>query len=314
MLGWVGLLLLSVCAPASSSPTPLSPAPERLQPWTTALRDQQPDDAFAAVYRVGDRRLVFVGAQHANQQDSLTFRLIREAYAGFRFDSAIAEGFPTSRGPDPARIFQYVTENGPRSDGFVEAGELVPTALGAREEGATLWGGETDDLDIKRRILGQGFGPGDLLGFYVLRNIPQWIRERQIDNAGDPRLEALVVQALARNRDALQLPPDLLPGYPEWAAWYHALNGRPIGPDFVTEEAGPLADGRFGTNRIAYAISRARAAYLHELVVTHLNAGESVLVVFGASHLMIHRPALDAVLGPPCYVGSSMADAAAACR
>jgi len=35
-----------------------------------------------------------------------------------------------------------------------------------------------------------------------------------------------------------------------------------------------------------------------------LNAGETLLVVFGRSHLMIQRPALDAMLGRPCYVGS----------
>lgn len=303
------LLLLEGCATA-----PLRVVPERLQPWTSVLRDQQPEDAFAAVWRVGARRLVFVAAQHANQQDSLTFRIIREAYAGFAIDSVIAEGFPTSRGPNPERIFRYVTENGPRADGFVEAGELVPTALGAREEGAVLWGGEADDLDVKRRILAEGFGAEDLLGFYVLRNIPQWIRERRIANAGEAGLEALVLPALARSRELLQLGPEVLPGFAEWAAWYRALNGRPLGAEFVTEEVGPLADGRFGTNRIASAISRARAAYLHELIVTHLNAGESVLVVFGASHLMIHRPALDALLGRPCYVGADLRQGAIDCR
>ncbi len=303
------LLLLSSCATP-----PLRPAPDRLQPWTAALRDRQPEDAFAAVYRVGRNRLVFVAAKHSNRDDSLTFRLIRDAYAAFAIDTVIAEGFPTSRGANPARLFQYASENGARSDGFVEGGETVPTVLGARREGATLWGGEADDLDIKARILAQGFTAEDLLGFYVLRNIPQWTGERRIEHAGDPRLQSLVATALARNREALQLPSTVLPGFPEWAAWYRALNRRPIGAGFTTEEAGPLTDGRFGTNRIAAAISRARDAYLHDLVIAHLNAGETVLVVFGGSHLMIHRPALDAVLGPPCYVGTALERSASICR
>jgi hypothetical protein len=29
---------------------------------------------------------------------------------------------------------------------------------------------------------------------------------------------------------------------------------------------------------------------------------------------MIHRPALDTAIGPPCYVGTQFADAASACR
>jgi hypothetical protein len=305
----VALLLLSACAAS-----PLRPATEKLQPWTTHFRDQQPDDAFAAVYKRGAHRLVFVAAQHANRDDSATFRLIREAYANYDFDTVIAEGFPTSRGANPASIIKYAADNGANADGFVEGGETVPTVLGARQEKANLWGGEADDVDVEAHVLADGFSAADLLGFYVLRSIPQWIGERKIDDAGDPRLQPLVEGALARNRATLQLPNFVLANYAHWAAWYSALNRKPIDAGFVTEEVGPLADGRFSTNRIAYAISRARDAYLHKLIISHLNANENVLVVFGGSHLMIHRPALDAAIGRPCYVGTELVRSVSACR
>ena len=303
------LPLLAACATG-----PIEPAADKLQQWTTSLRDRQPDDAFAAAYKVGRQRLVFVAAKHANRSDSLTFRLIRDAFAAFQFDSVIAEGFATSRGPNPERVIKYAQDSKPTAEGFVEAGELAPAVLGALAEGATVWGGEPGDLDVKSRVLAAGLSDADLLGFYVLRNVPQWIAERKIDNAGDPRLDALAAEALARNRAALQIPPAVLPDVGAWRAWYQALNQRPLAPGFDTEEVGPLADGRFGTNRVAYAVSRARDDYLHRLVIDHLNAGKSVLVVFGASHLMIQRPALDAALGRPCYVGSDLALAAAKCR
>lgn len=299
---------------AAVAALPLQAAPEKLAPWTTGLRDQQPDDASAAVYKVEDKRLVFVGAKHENRADSLTFRMIDDAYRNFKFDTVIAEGFATSRGANPPSIIKYAAENGANRDGFVEAGETVPTALGAQKENAALWGGEPDDKVVKALTGAAGISPADLLGFYVLRNIPQWIAEKKIESAGDPRLEQLVVAALARNREVLQISPDVLRGYSEWSAWYATLNKRPIGSDFVTEEVGPLADGRFGSNRIAYAVSKARDTHLHTLTTQHLNAGESVLVVFGASHLMIHRPALDDVLGKPCYVGRDLALAATMCR
>ena len=301
------LLLLSAAG------LPLRAAPEKLAPWTTTLRDQQPEDAFAAVYKVGGKRLVFVAAKHSNRTDSLTFKLIGDAYAHFAFDTVIAEGFPTSRGANPPSTLKYAADNGPRADGFVEGGETVPTVMGAQAEKAAVWGGEADDLAVKARLVASGVAPTDLLGFYVLRTIPQWIGEKKIDHAGDPRLRPLVTAALARNRAALGLPETALPDYAAWAAWYQKLNGRPIGAAFVTEELGPLADGKFATNRIASAVSRARAAHLHDLIVTHLNRRESVLVVFGASHLMIHRPALNAVLGRPCYVGTDLKQAAAVC-
>jgi len=303
------LLLLSGCVAA-----PLRPALEKLEPWTTSLRDRQPEDAFAAVYKRGRHRLVFVAAQHANRNDSLTFRLIRDAYATFQFDTVIAEGFATSRGVNPPSIFKYAAESGPEADGFVEGGETVPTALGARQENAKLWGGEPDDLDIKAGVLAEGISDADLLGFYVLRNVPQWIGERKIEDAGDSHLKPLVEAALTKSRAALQLPADVLAGYAEWTEWYEALNRKRIGVSFATEEVGPLADGKFGTNRIAFAISRARDAYLHKLIISHLNAGESVLVVFGGSHLMIQRPALDAAIGQPCYVGTELRRTALTCR
>lgn len=305
------LLLLALLSGSAS--LPLTPAPEMLRPWTMALRDQQPDDAFAVVYRVGLRRLVFVAAQHENRSASLTFHLIGAAYATTRFNTVIVEGFPTSWGSNPARIFEYVAKNGEKN-GFAEGGETVPTVLGARRQGAALVGGEADDAEIKRQMFAQGFTGEDLLGFYVLRAIPQWIGERKIADADDARLSALVKQSLYYNRTALALPPTTLPRYSDWAAWYQASNGKSINSSFQTEEVGPLTDGDYRTNKVSFAVSRARDTYLHNMIVSHLNKRENVLVVFGGSHLMIHRPALDRVLGQPCYAGTELQRSATSCR
>jgi hypothetical protein len=310
----IAAALLGLASITEAATLPLRPAVDKLAPWTTVMRDRQPEDAFAVMYKVGNKHLVFVGAKHANRTDSQTFKLIEGTYEHIRFDAVIAEGFPTARGPNPARTLQYVQESGPRPDGFVEAGELFPTVIGAQKQAAKLWGGEAHDLAVKARLFAKHISGEDLLGFYVLRNIPQWIREQKIADAGDRRLVPLVEAALARDRTALQLPKTTLADFDDWSAWYRRLNGKPISKDFITEETGPLADGRFGSNRVAFAISRERAAYLHELILEHLNGGESVLVVFGASHLMIHRPALDSVLGEPCYSGADMALAASNCR
>ena len=299
-------------AVASCATTMLAPAPQRLAAWTTALRDSQPEEAFAAVYRNRAKHLVFIGAKHANDTRSPTFRLIGDAYAAFEVDTVIVEGVPTSRGPNPSGLISYAS-SAKLSDGFQEGGETVPAVLGAVAEGAELWGGEPGDLDIRARLQAAGFSPQDLLGFYALRSIPEWIRERKIEHAGDPRLPALMEQQLSASRRSLGLDATVLPGFTDWASWYEAINKKPIGRDFVTEEAGPLADGSFGSNRVGAAISRARAAHLHELLVDHLNAGKTVMVIFGRSHLMIHRPALEAILGRPCYTGPDLSSGTGRC-
>lgn len=311
----INIALISMLSFASAcAAVPLQPAPQKLQPWTTTLRDRQPEGAFAAVYRVGSKHLVFIGAEHENQNDSPTFRMIRDGYASFKFDTVIAEGFPTSLGVNPVRIFDYVSKTKIGADGFVDGGETVPTVSGARQQSARLFGGEADDLEIKMLVATEGITDRDLLGFYVLRNLPQWIAERELTNAADPRLQSLVEKALVRQRERLQIPPSTLPDYVAWLIWYSMTNGKPLATSFDTEEVGPLADGRFGTNRIAYAVSRARDAYLHHLIIDHINVGENVLVVFGGSHLMIHRPALDAVFGRPCYDGRDLQLAKKACH
>ncbi len=297
----------------ASAPNRLSPAPEMLAPWTTALRDSQPADAYGAVYAMGDKKLVFLAAVHSTKTDSLTFKVINDAYDAFDFDIAIVEGFPTSRGPNAERLLDYA-RNARAENGFQARGETVPAVLGALKEGATVLGGEPDDSDIRDALLSSGFDPEDLLGFYTLRTIPQWIRQEKINAASDLRIAALLEGEIEHNRERLALDADVLPTSAAWDAWYARTNGKPFGDDFESEEAGPLADGPYGSNRIAAAISRARGAFLHNLIIERLNAGDNVLVVFGGSHYLIHRPALDRAIGAPCYLGAGMAEAPVACE
>ena len=304
----------SVVLTVSCSESPIRPQSEQLIPFTAELLERQPDDAFSAVYSVGDKRLIWLGARHENQLDSLTFQLIADAYAQFSIDTVIIEGLATSQGPSPTLLIESARANAAKArDGFQPGGETVPTVLGAVKAGAVFIGGEPEDQDIKRRAIQQGLTEADILGFYTMRSIPQWIRERKIMDASDPKIEPLLLNELEWNRSALDIPKSVLPDMEAWRDWYQTRNGKPLGADFTTEEAGPRADGRFGTNLVGSAISRARAIHLHELAVSHLNSGGTVFVVYGASHLMIHRPALDGALGAACYSGNNLKEAAQMC-
>jgi hypothetical protein len=287
----------------------LRPDTEKLAAWTTALRAQQPADAFGAVYRRGRSRLVFVGAAHTEAVDSLTFRMIRDAYASFDIDAVIVEGPPRSRGPNADRLLQWVANQSER-EGRQAGGELVAAVRGALAEGAVVWGGEPDDAQIRDTLTSRGVAAADLVGFYTLRSVPQWLRERQIASTDDTHLPALIETELARNRERLGVPATVLPDTGAWMQWYERTNGKPFGSGFELEEAGPLADGAYGSNRVATAVARSRDAFLLQTIADHLNEGESVLVVFGESHLMILRPALDAMLGRACYVGDDLTLAA----
>jgi hypothetical protein len=291
----------------------LVPAAGLLATWTAALQQRQPDDAFVAVYQSRHHRLVFVAAEHSNSTASKTFQLIDATFAAYRFDTAILEGFSTSRGANPAALLDEVLASKPKN-GFAEEGETYPAMVGATAQRATIWGGEPDDADVKAYARAKGISEADLLGFYTLRSIPQWIRERKLIDAADPRLVALIDAELDHNRRRLALDGSILPSFAGWARWYAATNHRPIGASFDDEEAGPRVDGPYPSNKIAAAVAEARDAHLHRLIVAHLDANESVIVVYGGSHLMIQRPALDAVLGPPCYFGDAIATSRKSCH
>ncbi|MGH6951228.1 MAG: hypothetical protein ACREH4_10165 [Vitreimonas sp.] len=297
---------------AAACQSAVRPDASAIAPWTSELSSAQPREPFAAVYNRQGRVLLFIGAHHENRVESSTFRLIADTYAHFPIDTLITEGSPYSDGASPARLLHWAARQR-ELDGFVEGGETVPAVRGAVASGATLFGGEPDDADIQDRLLSMGFGAEDVLGFYVLRMIPQWTRERRIEGSSDSRLEPLVADALRRDREGLGLDASVLPDTDAWLHWYAATNGKRI-EDFEPREAGPLADGPYGSNRINAAIGRARDAFLLETMANHFNAGENILIVYGKSHLMQLRPALDRMLGPPCYVGSEIADAVARCR
>jgi hypothetical protein len=304
----VGMILglLSAC---TSSVTPM---PDKLSPWTIELRAAQPDEAFAAIYRYHHRNLIVLGGHHAVTTDSSTFRLINETYAKFKIDAVILEGFDYSLGPNPKRAFDWLARQHDEN-GFQMGGETVPAMQGAIAQGAVIFGGELNDSEIGTGLTANGITSENLLGFYCLRSIPQWIRERKIINAGDPPMRKLIESDLVSNRRRLGLDPSVLPDFDAWALWYQHTNGKPIGADFETEEVGPLVPGRYETNQIAAAIGRQRDSFLLEIIAGRLNADQTTLVVFGGSHLMILRSALDAMLGLPCYVGADMNAAAKAC-
>ena len=292
--------MASGCAPRA-----LVPDPARLAPWTVALRDAQPDEPRVAVYQYRGRPLVFVGAVHENDVESPTFRLIREVYDAFQFDTALVEGVPYASGPDPAGLFEYVDASEAEGS-FQPGGETIPAVEGARRQGATVWGGEPSDPDVLALAAGAGVTETDVLGYYVLRVLPQWLREGETERPTDPRTRDLVEAELDAQRPRLGLGADTLPDVAAWTAWYAQTNGRPFGDGFATEEVGPLSDGPHGTNRVAYAVSQARDRFLLGRIAAHLDRGEAVLVVYGSSHLTILRPALDALLGPPCIAGADL--------
>lgn len=305
-------LILGGLAAGCTPDAQLAPDPSRLAPWTTELRDTQPDGPFALVYSAAGMQLIYIAAIHENERDSPTFRLIEAAYALWPVNAVVLEGVASGLPADDPRLLAIAARPGGAA-GFDPDGETGPAVRGALGTGARLYGGELDDLAVRDHVRRAGIEDADLLGFYVLRMVPQWLREGAIANLADPRLGELVQRQLSHSRDLLQLPAEQMRDLAAFRAWYARTNGKALAAGLAEDELGPLADGRWPTNRISAAVAVARDAHLLVVIAERLQAERSVLVVFGASHASIARPALDAMLGAPCYVGPDLDRARALC-
>lgn len=281
--------------------------------WTQALADSQPDGPELLLFERAHKKLAFIGVQHDSNPASMTHRLIDSTFLIFKPRVVIVEGVPTSWGYNPKRLIRVAAQQ-PDSRGLLPEGETVPTVRGALAAGSIIVGGEPSDADVRRSAAARGVSDEDLLGFYVLRVVPQWQSQREIDDLSSARATALINKQLAHSRAELKLSLNLLPDAAAWRRWRLDRNVGANPNRLDIKEAGPLADGPWKTSRVGATISSARDSHLFELTRAELAKHGSVLVVFGASHALVQLPALKTLMGPPCYRGDNLKAVPKYCR
>jgi hypothetical protein len=303
-IAFLGLLVLAGCASGGGS--------EKLAMWTQELAASQPHHPEIIVFQRGTQRLVFIGVHHDADPRSPTHQLIASTLDLIPTRVVIVEGAPTSWGHNPPRLLEVANER-PDANGLLPSGETNPTVRGALKAGSQLLGGEPQDADVHRSAADLGVTDEDLLGFYVLRVVPQWVSQKEFDDLESAKASELIDDMLDLSRQELKLGPELLNDAGAWRRWRLSRNPQAHPKMVDIEEAGPLVDGPWPTSRIAASISRARATHLYDLIKAQLAEQGSVTVVFGDSHALIQYPALTALLGKPCYRGTLPADAQRLC-
>lgn len=285
---------------------------QKLAVWTQALAESQQDGPELLLFERGERKLAFIGVQHDSDPASKTHRLITSTFVTFKPRIVIVEGAPTSWGYNPRRLVEVGSQL-PDAKGLLPDGETVPTVRGALTAGSLIIGGEPSEADVRRIVASRGISDEDLLGFYVLRVVPQWLSQREFEDLRSMRATNLIDKQLARSRAELKLSSKFLPDAAAWRRWRLNRNVGASPSRIDIEEAGPLADGPWETSRVGAAISRARDTHLFELTRAELARHRSVLVVFGGSHALIQLPALQTLMGPPCYRGDNVESVPSSC-
>ena len=265
-------------------------------PWSFELQNSEPlRPPFSAWFEKGEENLLFVAVEHGC--DPKTFRLIDEAFATHHVRLAVVEGWPASEGMNPAAFTDSFKKWS--AGGFCDGGgESGYAAFHALEHGGSFIGGEPDEQTVVQAVLKEGFTVEDLLGFYFLRQVPQFRREGALETKGLEECFRLLIDGMGKKAGLEEAGAHF--SLDRFRDWYRNRQGKTF--DIATvdrEEPAPLSNGKLLTQRLSAIVSLVRDRFVVGVIASHLGTEKDVLVVYGGSHFATQRPALEVLMGKP---------------
>lgn len=167
----------------------------------------------------------------------------------------------------------------------------------ADERKIPFFGGEPDHQDIFKGLKTRGYTEEDILGFYVVRQIPQWVRQLE-DKKG--LLEGKVPNFLGYycRLFSTKSCPTLL----EVKDWYKEKMGHELTAEVVNEDVAPLLDSSVFTQKISSDVGYIRNHFTLNVIQQLIAKYKKVAVVYGAGHFICLRNSFDVVLGLPAFI------------
>lgn len=256
------------------------------------------DAPVVAFFGHGPRTVAFVGVVHSSDDTSPTFRAIDRAFAQAKPRVVILEGFPTSWGPNPAKIVSKAA-NQPDAANSYDVGEDMYAARLALRARATIWGGEPTDAELRNELVKAGFKPRDIFFASMLGPLAQDLEAKEFADVSDPNFGKSYRSWADINAPAYD------PSAPRDAAafvdWFKAHYDHTLAddPEWFTR-GGPGQKGLAG--QIARASNRIRDQHMVRETLNLACGNGPVLLVAGRSHLSSQWQALRQELGTPRVV------------
>lgn len=258
---------------------------------------------YVAKYEINGKLLLYVASEHISAQkypnlyDHPTLKTIAALFAKYRPEVVIIEGIDTGEELSPKSILKKADEC-EKSDYRASCGESFFAINSARKNGAEYITGEPRNPWIKDEIVKAGYSVEDLLGFYLVRQIPQYKRQAELDRN---KFSDQASKQLKRFQQ--QIGTNVLFGFKEFDAWYAKTMPSPknyldITNDDPAPHGGPKATH---VQKISNKVSLIRDKAFVKTIERMLNKYSRVLVVYGGSHLITQEPALEAMLGGATY-------------
>jgi hypothetical protein len=276
---------------------------DEIPPWSLALEQRLQSWCpggcasgvpFTAVYKSGDRILVFVGVHHVFTPRNSTIRAVD---SGFATSPAIliAEGFPTAMAESPAPLVKHASKRGTAEEDQFTKSEGMYAISRAITDGIPFLGGEPTRAEQVQALERRGFAPTDIAFAYLVGGLSQSVRSGDLASPSDPKLAESFAQWSRAFADQYQLPPLSLA---DFKTRYQAVFGVEL-----THDAESAKRSEPGTTTAVALLNQAdmmtRDEHLLATIENELASKKRVLVVYGGSHWTTLSQALQRRLGKP---------------
>lgn len=269
---------------------------ENIRPWSRALGNEYPNEnAFIAHYKKGQFELFYLAAHHSNTMGDDTLNLVQTLFCKFNFNILVIESIPYSSGESP-KWFVGEARHG-QTEKFIRGGESALGAILADEKQISFIGGEPDHQDIYKGLKAKSYSNEDILGFYTVRQVPQWVREKLPQNT---LFKKKIPPFLAHYCKVFSVHS--CPGSDEIMKWYKTKLGHDLVTDVSSEEVAPYSDGTLYTQKISSDVGFIRDHFTLKLIQEMLKKHKRVAVIYGASHFLTLRKSLDDAFGEPSFI------------
>lgn len=268
---------------------------QHIRPWDDSLKQEYPQEApVIAHYKKNNYELYYLAAKHSNDIGNGTLNLVEDLFTHDQFNVLLLEPFPYDVGQSPSWFVREAQEG--LSEKFIYGGESSLAAILADKKKIPFFGGEPDHRDIYNDLKRKGYSDQDILGFYLVRQIPEWIREKE-DKKGLVEHKGPSFLASYCKTFGVKTCPHL----GAIKAWYKSHSGHELDSNVLNEEVAPVNNGALFTQKISSDIGYIRDHFTLALIQKLLAKYQKVAVVYGAGHFVTLRKSFDNSFGEPTF-------------
>jgi len=270
--------------------------PQKIRPWSNALGKEYPSKkAVIAHYQKNNSALFYLAARHTNTMGDDTLNLVQTLFDQWRFNVLIIESIPYSSGESPKWFVQEAKKG--KTESFVKGGESALAVVLADEKKIPFFAGEPDDQDIYKALKSKGYSDQDVVGFYIVRQVPQWVREKESKTG---LLQRKIPPFASHYCKIFSITS--CPSYSDTMKWYKDKTGRELVADVSNEEVAPYSDGTLLTQKMSSDVGYIRDRFTLNVLQKMVQKYKKVAVVYRAGHFLTLRKSFDAYFGEPTFV------------